>query len=119
MTECSTATAQGGERRNQRARIRSRAGLKLGKESQKRGRAWHCQQKACKRDAKQEERNFPETKGGDSQNRAGASHNPSGRALEEAGPGKTLSIPRSLVIPGRIISGRKENESTTVFLSSG
>lgn len=76
MTKCSTATAQGGEWRNPRARIRRRAGLKLGKESRKRGRAWHCQQKACKRDAKQEQRNFPETKGGESQNRAGGQPQP-------------------------------------------
>ena len=76
MTKCSTATAQGGEWRNPRARIRRRAGLKLGKESRKRGREWHCQESACKRDAKQEQRNFPETKGGESQNRAGGQPQP-------------------------------------------
>ena len=90
MTECSTATAQGGERINPRARIRRRAGLKLGKESRKRGREWHCQESACKRDAKQEQRNFPETKGGESQNRAGDQPQP--QALSARGGGARENV---------------------------
>lgn len=76
MTESSTATAQGGERINPRARIRRRAGLKLGKESRKRGREWHCQKAHAKEMPNKNSATFQKPRAGSHKTEQGTSHNP-------------------------------------------